>query len=183
MVFPAVKYGCESWTIKKAERLKIVAFELQCWRLLRVLWTARRSNPKGYQSWIFIGSTDVEAPKLCHLMRRADLLGKTLIPGKIEGKRRRRWERIRWLDSITDSMDMSLNKLRETVKDREPGVLQSMGSQRVRHHWATDQQHPEVAGDSNCTTASLDPQCRAQNKLSINTCWKWKDDQLGGYVT
>ena len=96
-------------------------------------------NPKGNQPWIFIGRTDdeVEARYFGHLMRRADSLEKALMLGKIEDRKRRGQQRMRWLDGITKSMDMSLSKLRELVMDREAGVLQSMGSQRVGHDWAT----------------------------------------------
>ena len=143
---PVVMDGCESWIIKKAEHQRTDAFELWCWRrFLRVPWTARRSNQSILKEISPEYSLEGLMQKLKlqyfgHLMWRADSLEKTLMLGKIAGRRRRGQQRMRQLDGNIDYVDMSLSKLWEIAKDREAYHLQSMGKQRVRHDWAIEQQ-------------------------------------------
>ena len=153
MVFPVVMYGCESWTVKKAEHWRIDAFELWCWRrLLRVPWTARRSD----QSILKEISSECSLEGLMlklklqyfgHLMWRADSFEKTLMLGKIEGKRRGQ-QRIRWLDGITYSVDMSWVNSGSWWWTGRPGMLQFMGLQRVGHDWATELNWTELNPDT-----------------------------------
>ena len=140
MVFPVVMYGCESWTVKKAERQRIDAFELWCWRrLLRVPWTARRSKHSILKE-ISPGCSleglmlRLKLQYFGHLMQRADSLEKTLMPVRIGGRRRRGQQRMRWLDGITDSTDMSFGELQELVMDRETwrAVIHGVTKSRTR---------------------------------------------------
>ena len=142
--FPVVMYGCERWTIKKSEHQRINTFELCCWRrLLRVPWTARRSS----QSILKESSPEYSLEGLMlklklqyfvQLMKRTDSLERTLMVGKIEGRRRRGWQRIRWLDGITTQWTWVWVNSRCWQWTGRPGMLQFMGFQRVRHDWATE---------------------------------------------
>ena len=146
MVFPVVLSGCESWIVKWSAR-RIDAFELWCWRrLLKVPWTARRSNEsilREINPEYLLEGLMLKLKLQCfgHLMWTADTLEKSLVLGGIEGRRRRGHQRMRWLDGITDALDMTLGKLQERWGTGRPGMLQSMQFQRVRHNWVTEQHY------------------------------------------
>ena len=175
MVFLVVMCGYESWTIKKAEHQRTDVFELWCWRrLLRVPWTTRRSNPSILKEispeYLLEGlMLKMKLQYFGHPMGRADSLEKTLMLGKIEVRRRRGQQRMRWLDGITDSMNRKLSKLQEIVKTGEPGMLQSMGSRRVRHKLATGQQQAGSQSESEDIGWKQRPERREAPLLVLNT--------------
>ena len=177
MVLPVVMYGCESWTIKKAECWRTDAFELRCWRrLLRVPWTERRSNQSILKEVNPEYSLEGLILKLKlkyfgHLMWRADSLEKILMLGKIEGRRRRGRQRMRWLDGITDSMDMSLSKLQQSVMDRETWCVVVHGVAK-RQIWLSDWTDMSAI-TIHCFLARFVLPCKYANTLVLSPSVKW----------
>ena len=182
MVFPVVMYGCEIWTIKKAETWRIDAFELWCWRrLLKVPWTARRSNQsilKELSPEYSLEGLMLKLKLQCygHLMWRADSFEKTLMLGKIEGRRRKGWQRMKWLDGITDMMDMSLSNFQELVKDKETchdavhGVAKSWA-------WLSDWSELNWPPFHGCHKRSTPKSLasRSQEELCSGLLWNWSN--------